>query len=132
MIIGFGTTEKQYEEATFKIFEEIILDCISEDEKYGFSDKLISLVKQKIKFTDEEGRLKSDEYKNAKEYPGRYSYQYSYVLGDCNYIAVIVNFSHINRRHALSPDGWAMMKNQETFVFYHYEISKKKKELAVC
>ena len=70
----------------------------------------------------EEFRAKADEYKSASTYPDRYSYYWVTVVHGASDIVALFNFTHVNRRHALSPDGWAAMMNKRTFDVQSYDL----------
>lgn len=125
MIIGFGQIENEYRTEFFKQIENFIIEQLAQGNNGGyFSSEIIGAVKLFVSELDIEARQQSKDYKTATSYPDRYSDQYSKVLGDGGDIAVIVDFSHINRRHALSPDGWAMLQVKETQSFDSYDLSK--------
>lgn len=60
-------------------------------------------------------RSLGDEYKHAEKYPDRYTYYFASVVSDASHLVFIITFHHINRRHALSPDGWGMMRTERVF-----------------
>jgi hypothetical protein len=55
------------------------------------------------------------QHETDPAHPERYSYFWPYVVADANYIVFIIKFSHINRRHPASQDGWAMMQTERLF-----------------
>lgn len=124
MIIGFGSTEKEVEA---RLQREIISLVESECRKAKmdyFTDDFIGHIKQCVDTLAKESRAKSDSYKDAKTFPDRYSGFWVYTLGDCNHIAFIVTFHHINRRHGLSPDGWALLESEVVFQVSHLDMPK--------
>jgi hypothetical protein len=36
----------------------------------------------------------------------------------------VVKFMHVNRRHALSPDGWALMQSERIFKVRHMDLPR--------
>ena len=72
-------------------------------------------------------RDKADEYKEATDFPDRYSSFYPEVTDNYNSIIVILHFSHINRRHAMSPDGWALMQNDRFIYVRSMDLLGRKK-----
>lgn len=115
MIIGFGSTEDAAQNAFNDKVENFVSSLRTSDG--SFSDDDISEVKKFIEKLDKESQKADEKYKTSDTFPDRYSYTYSYVLGDCNYIFVKVSFNHINRRHALSPDGWALMQEKKAYFY---------------
>lgn len=96
MILGFGATEK---ETAMKIIKECAA-AVKENGKDG-----VATVEKK--YRDAEAVHSSMPREDA---PERYSHFWSnfHEIYDGK---VIVEFTihHINRRHALSPDGWALL-----------------------
>jgi len=127
MIIGFGSSEKEVEENIEKMFLAKVAELYSTTTEGYFTDELIASVK---KWADslavESGKI-ADGYKEATEYPSRYSRFWAYVLGDCNHICLIVSFHHINRRHNFSPDGWAMLQSKCIYEIDTWEAGRGKK-----
>ena len=113
MILGFGANEKEFEINLQNELTEFAYSQHNGDET--FSDETIESLKKYAKELSDQSLADSEKYKSSKEYPDRYSYFWPYIVGDCNMIAVRIDFHHINRRHGLSPDGWAMFKNEVTF-----------------
>lgn len=127
MMIGFGSTEIKYEQeiegALFNYAEELYSVC----EQSYFDDELIENFKKHVDSLAVNSRNKADAYKMDAEHPDRYSSFYAYVLGDCNYLMVNLSFSHINRRHAMSPDGWAMMSNKRCVAIDSWDAGRSKR-----
>lgn len=111
-MLGFGSTEKRFIQKEVDFVDDYIAENF-DDEWFeeDFVDDLTDVLEKRAK----EYREKSDEYKEAEEYPQRYSYYYVNILHDVSDLCVIFRFSHINRNHALSPDGWAMMNSDKVF-----------------
>lgn len=108
MIIGFGSTEKEFEDSVEKAIREYALGVFKGDEQF-VSDATAKYVHQWVEHRAKQLRMEADEFKIASEYPDRYSYYFSYVLHDASRIVLVLKFTHINRRHAMSPDGWGAM-----------------------
>jgi len=114
--LGFGTTESAFEAAEIATFKEL---CASEYRRLNCSyvtDDLAescsrNLLKRGLKYRNE-----SDANKTSETHPERYSYFWETVLSDASHIVAIFRFSHINRRHALSPDGWAMLNTESVVI----------------
>jgi len=102
VILGFGKTE---EDTALKIINECLqaIQGLQENEKE--TDSVVRAIAAEYHDDDERYRkMKRDEA------PERYTYfwPYSYRLYDGRYIVEFV-MHHINRRHAFSPDGWALL-----------------------
>jgi hypothetical protein len=130
-MIGFGSTEQKYEEQVETLLRGRVEEMHAESSSQsGFSDELIAAFKKYVDGLAVDSRRASDGYKDAEQYPDRYSSFHAYVLGDCNYIVVILSFMHINRRHAFSPDGWAGMQSERAVVIDEWEAGRKKRREA--
>lgn len=109
-MIGFGSTEKVFEDSE----EDAIREFCEETYKAMGCDYITPEFTAQIKeFCESRGlelREKSDIYKISTDYPERYSYYYPSIANNATSVVVILRISHINRRHAMSPDGWAMMQ----------------------
>ena len=86
MILGFGKVEQI-------TAQRIIHECLEGDYKE---------IQKAYKDA-------ADAYKNSHNHPERYTYFWAYKLEDCNYETYIFTMHHINRSHALSNDGWALL-----------------------
>ena len=112
MAVGFGSTEQEFEDAEIYAFKE---HCRAEYLRRGLSyidDEMAEAVEEWVRERAMRHRERYDGYRNSDEFPPRYSSYYVSVLNDASHIVAIYRFSHINRRHALSPDGWAMMNTE--------------------
>ena len=97
LILGFGKTE---DDTARKILKECY-DAIGKDRGKPAKD-VVAAVQEVYKKQD-------DEYgeKPASEVPERYSYFWASESG--KYFRF--DFHHINRRHPMSSDGWALLKS---------------------
>lgn len=130
-MIGFGSTEQKYEEQIESLLRDRAEEMHTESSTHsGFSDELLANFKKYVDGLAVDSRKTADAYKNAERHPDRYSSFHAYVLGDCNYIAAILSFMRINRRHAFSPDGWAGMQSGRTVVIDEWEAGRKKRQSA--
>jgi hypothetical protein len=121
IILGFGSTETEFEEQERQFVEDYLeknkKKVDEQYEWYTFTYECIDGLNKALKERSEEYKRLDASYKEATEYPDRYSSYYFTVLHDCNYIAVRFNFCHVNRRHALSKDGWGAMWTEPVFLF---------------
>ena len=120
IILGFGKTETDFEEQEFNFVEQFIKEkaesFVGDKYNFNFSDELVDELNQKLKERKEHYDKLSDEYKKATEYPDRYSTYYFTVLTDTfSALCIVFKFRHINRRHALSPDGWALLGTKKVY-----------------
>lgn len=117
IIFGFGRTEQDFEEQEFNFVNEFVIKKAKEfqGDKYNFyfDDKLIEDLRKVLSKRSKKYKKLDEQYKNAKTYPDRYSYYYPTVVYDMHNICVVFNFNHINRHHAFSPDGWALMSDKK-------------------
>ena len=86
IVLGFGRTEEEQRNIIKERIKETGLEATNKE----FKDRAEIYDKQ-----------------SKEEAPERYTYFYAY---DNKII-----FFHINRRHAFSPDGWALLRVEEDF-----------------
>lgn len=119
IILGFGVTEKDFEEQEFNFIENFIVEYAKAHKDFkdkGFHDEQFLLELNKaISLREKHYKKLNDEYKTAKEYPSRYSYYYPYIVHDWSNLCVVFKFHHVNRHHAFSPDGWALMCSNRVY-----------------
>lgn len=117
-MIGFGSTEIKVQDALEEKIRLKVSEFFKEESEVYFNDKLINRINDWLSAISNEAKAKSEEYKEAAIFPERYSYFYPTIINDASHIVFILKFNHINRRHALSPDGWAMMQTDKIFYIY--------------
>ena len=115
IILGFGSTEKDFEKKLESKIHEHVQAEFEKTDKLYFRDSFIKKIKAWSEKISKESRKEADSYKEATDYPSRYTSFYCTVIADPSHIVFIIDFSHINRRHAMSTDGWALMSNEVTF-----------------
>ena len=118
LTIGFGSTEQDFEEAEIEAFKE---HCRTEYLRRGvsyISDEMAGAVEEWVRERATKLLERYDGYRNSDDYPSRYSIYYISVLTDASHVVAIYRFSHINRRHALSPDGWAIMNTERVEIIF--------------
>lgn len=104
MIVGFGKTE-------LEIAPKIIKECYQAIKDSG---RLTAYKNIAEKYMADSKRFKD---MGRDEAPERYSYfwcnHYKILdLEDFEMTLFLFIFHHINRRHAFSPDGWAMLETE--------------------
>lgn len=122
--LGFGSNEEDFERQEFSFVEDFIKSNLQKDEIgiYFFTDSFVNELKEELKKRELYYRKKDEEYDTSKDYPDRYSTYYSNVLWDGCDLCVIFRFSHINRRHSMSPDGWALLCTSKVFHSYSLDF----------
>lgn len=115
IVLGFGVTETDFEASEQAAFEQAVTELYQESGEMFFTQETISKAAKWLKKRSDEYRAKDAEYKIATDFPDRYSYFYPHVLGDASHVVAVMTFHHINRRHAMSPDGWALLSTQRCF-----------------
>jgi len=124
MNVGFGSTEADFEAAEESAFREKFRDACASNNAGYVTDELVMEMRQWVALRASLLRKAADDYKSAEEYPDRYSSYRVTVLNDANHIVAIMRFTHINRRHAMSPDGWGAMWTNRCF-FVHVNEPEK-------
>ena len=122
IVLGFGSTEQDFEAEEERAIRDYIERRYNEAGLNYFTDTFVESVRAWLKERAAALRAKEAEYKDAAEYPTRYSYYWPVVVADASYIVVILRIHHINRRHAMSPDGWALMLTKPMFLIESIEI----------
>lgn len=115
IVVGFGTTETEFEAAEEDAFDSFVTKLYRERSPNYFTDELVKEVEAWAKSRTDELRAASKRNDMAADFQNRYSYYFANVISGASDIVLIAKFMHINRRHALSPDGWALMKNKRLF-----------------
>lgn len=110
IILGFGSTEKAFEQQEAEAIRAFAINKAKEMSADYVTSELAECVRQWCKARGENYREKANEYDEATNFPDRYSYFHSWMLNDASNIVIILTFMHTARRHALSPDGWALLQ----------------------
>jgi hypothetical protein len=110
-MIGFGQIEIEGEENLKSEIETLVAEQYKNAGIDYFTDEFLNSIKAILSQWAEDSRRQGDVYKDSPEFPDRYFYYWAYIVGDCNHLFFKINIHHINRRHALSGDGWGMMQN---------------------
>ncbi|MCK9369524.1 hypothetical protein M0R04_06425 [Candidatus Dojkabacteria bacterium] len=114
IVLGFGLTETDFEKQEFGFVEQFVKEKIENYREedgidFCFTDDFAKELSEKLKERKDQYDKLLDEYKTATKFPDRYSTYYFDVLHNSSNLCVVFKFSHINRRHAMSPDGWAAL-----------------------
>jgi hypothetical protein len=118
MILGFGSTETEVEQREGQWVTELLKEELSTAPalREFFHNQTIDLLRGKLKDRSESLKAEAETYRTATSFPDRYSTYWFSILHDACNVVVIFRFSHYNRRHPFSPDGWAMWQH----VYLHY------------
>lgn len=116
IILGFGSTEKGFEENEYNFVQNFLKKKATGN---YYSNEVVEELKQELKKRADDYKKLDEEYKTSPTFPDRYGYYYFNVINDASDLCVICTFMHINRRHALSPDGWGMMVSKPVWYFKH-------------
>lgn len=122
MILGFGSTEQEVQRAFEEEFRAFVAKRYAECRCDYFTDELVDEARHWLADAARELEADATRYKTATTYPDRYSTIYPRLLDDASTMAVVVKFHHINRRHALSPDGWALMQVEHCFAVHSLDM----------
>tara|TARA_Y100000310_G_scaffold291014_2_gene318630 strand:- start:5042 stop:5422 length:381 start_codon:yes stop_codon:yes gene_type:complete len=123
-ILGFGSTETEFENKEIKAFLDHVRSRYSELEPSFMSEKaFLDDIRGWLDKRADKYHAKAEEFRKAAEYPSRYSHFYPHITSSASAIVAIFKFSHINRRHAMSPDGWAMLQNERTAHLFTHDIN---------
>lgn len=126
MIIGFGSTEADVRRTFEEEFRAFVAKRYTECRCEYFTNELVEEARQWLSDAARELEAEAARYKTAENFPERYSTIYPRLLEDASTMAVIVKFHHINRRHALSPDGWALMVVEHVFAVHSLDMPRSK------
>jgi len=123
VIIGFGKREEDFEKQELDFVEQFLRDkfnACGSKYKFNFGNELITELKSKLMERQKHYDKLSKQYETATDFPERYTTYYFNILTDGVVdLCVIFRFSHINRKHPMSPDGWAL---KQTKRIYHTDI----------
>lgn len=118
IILGFGKTETDFEQQEFDFVEQFLVEkskVFTDKYDFYFTEELVKDLENKLKEREKHYRDLDVTYKTATDYPNRYSTYYFEILYSVASLVVVFKFSHINRRHALSKDGWAMCGTKKLY-----------------
>lgn len=115
IVLGFGSTEEEFEKQEMDFVHSFLQKEAELTNDFVFSDDLLVRLEHALKERAEEYRRLDGEYKNAEVYPNRYSTYYVYLTANATLLCVQFIFGHTNRKHPMSPDGWAYMQTTRYF-----------------
>jgi len=115
IVLGFGSTEDSYRDKVKRQIKVIVEECVADKfeklDDVWFGEEILKEIETKVGEYAKEIREEEKEIakKDIKDRPERYSYFYANFVGDGANLFFGLDFSHINSRHPMSPDGMAMM-----------------------
>lgn len=124
IMVGFGSTEQAFEESEEQEFEDFVSQTARDIAPDYFTKEFHQAVNGWLNERAKAFKAASEVHDKAENPPSRYSYYYPYLLDDASFAVAIVKFMHVNRRHALSPDGWALMQTERVFKVRHSDIDR--------
>jgi hypothetical protein len=123
LILGFGKTEKDFEQRELDFVEQFIKDKANSftGSKYDFSfdDEFVAELTSKLEERKEYYKKLDEEFDKAENPPERYSMFHFKILSDRFDLCIIFKFFHTYRKYSLSRDGWALLKTKRV---YHTDI----------
>jgi hypothetical protein len=126
-VIGFGDTEKRFEERLEEKFRDHVAEQYSERDDCYFTDDFTKEIGKWANGLAMESQEAGEQYKTSETYPDRYSYFWCNTVADASHIVFIMSIHHINRRHGFSPDGWALLKTERVFCVKEWDASESKR-----
>lgn len=129
-VLGFGDTEKRYEEKLEESIRSLVIEQYSATDLVYFTDQFVDDVTALVQAMSSDSQKTAESYRGASEHPDRYSYFWVSVVASASHLVFILKIHHVNRRHALSPDGWGMMKTERLFYVDPQEAESLGKEAA--
>ncbi len=117
--LGFGQTETDYEDNLGREFEQFVKSEFDEVCKaHSFAmvyDHNAKRIREWLTSKAGESRSMADQFDESDKPPARYSSFHATLTDSASDVVAIVDFTHINRKHALSPDGWGLLQTKRLF-----------------
>ncbi len=121
-VIGFGSTEEKFERDEEQAIREFVDDLYHKERPDYFNDGFVKVVREWLNDRAQVLHAQAGKYKTAEQFPDRYSRYWPTVIADASHIVFLLSMHHINRRHAMSPDGWALMQTEPMFVIKNFDL----------
>ena len=112
MIIGFGSAESAFENDEERAIVAYVREAYARLGCDYVTPELEKDVRDWVSMRATEYRQKDADYKTALEFPDRYSSYWTRVITGASDVFVVMSFVHTNRRHGMSPDGWACLQTK--------------------
>lgn len=123
--LGFGSIEQDFEASEEAAIREFVTDRFNALGLDYITPEFAKEVRAWVQKRADGLHADADRYKTAATFPDRYSHYWPTVIDDASHIVVILSMHHVNRRHAMSPDGWALLQREPVFVIKSYRIEKR-------
>lgn len=124
IVLGFGSTETAFEKQEMEAFVDYVHERYA-DIPY-MTDAFVNEIRSWLDARAKTYRETAGGYKEAEAPPSRYSYFWPHIASSASCIVAIFKFSHINRRHAMSPDGWAMLQSERTARVFGWDVQQRR------
>lgn len=112
LVLGFGVTEENFEKSEEAFIKAGVRAIVKDSGAVYFDEALVEKIKRWVENRAFEWQEKGEGYKNSETHPDRYTYYWVSTLSNTRHLVFIISYHHINRRHAMSPDGWALLANK--------------------
>ena len=122
--LGFGSTEQNFEISEEKAIRDYVAERFAASDDSYFSDAFVNEIRAWLNDRANELHEAAARYRGAPEFPDRYSRYWPSVVADASHIVIILSVHHVNRRHALSPDGWALLQRKPIFLIEALELER--------
>ncbi len=122
VVLGFGSTEMTFEKQEMEAFVAHVYERYKAMDIPYMTDEFVTEMGLWLGTRASTYREAADGYKEAETPPSRYSYFHPHIASSASCIVAIFKFSHINRLHAMSPDGWALFQNERTAHVFGYDV----------
>lgn len=130
MMIGFGATEERFEKEQETAARDFIIEAFSEGNYDYIEDDFIDVIRRWLNERSNEADKAYNYNRKLDNPPERYSSFWASVANSANDVVVIFHFFHVNRRHALSPDGMACMRTTRLLHLEYLDMKDEAKTRA--
>lgn len=113
--LGFGSIETEFEASEEKAFCEHVETLFRERGLGYFTHEFVKEIEAWVEERTRTLRAAAKRHDVAADHPDRYGYYYGSIAESASDIVLVAKFQHINRRHGLSPDGWALLQSKRLF-----------------
>lgn len=115
IILGFGSQEKEFEKQQHDFVHHFIVEESKKSTDFGFTKELVQKLTALLEKKEEPYDRANHCNKTAEHPPERYATFHFSIIYSWETLCVAFRFIHINRRHPLSPDGWASLQTKSYF-----------------
>jgi hypothetical protein len=130
IILGFGVTEQRFEDnLESKVRSHVFEKYSSRSDSY-YTEAFVKEIRDWADALSKDSIATGEKFKNAIDHPDRYTYFWCTTISDPSHIVFILKFHHVNRRHAMSADGWGLMTSERVFCVHEWDASKARRDKA--